>query len=189
MQTITVCPRCGESFAYNHNELYLRRPVEVTKDILEISKDTSVLDQSIIICQECHEKEMASIKEFVLHVDAWNREGIPISTSDLKKLADKYNCEIPSEYVKKEIKKTTLSVKYDVKIKPEHNPPEFKEGIGKGVVYSIVIDYYPDGMHDTQIALEMDRQRNELLNKFFEVTITDVTEAKKILKENLRRKK
>ena len=185
MEANIVCPRCKQKFIYNYNDLHLHRSVKVTKNILEISKDISILDQTVVICQECHEKEMTGMEEFVKHVDAWNREGIPISVSDLRELSTKLDCGIPAEYVKKDISPKLLSVQYDVKVKDKHKAPEFKVGLGKGVVFSCVIDYYIDGVHDNRIAGDISREMGELLAEYFEVTVKDVTEAPKTLKENL----
>ena len=45
-------------------------------------------------------KMKQNYKNFILHVEEWNANGIPWGTSDLINLAKKYNTIIPRKYLK-----------------------------------------------------------------------------------------
>lgn len=83
-----------------------------------------------------------------------------------------------------------MEIRYTIKIRDEHNPPEFKKGMGKGV---LVIEEAVYKTIKTEEDLKSIQFKNhvvqfsmELLEKWFEV-IPEVIDVKKERKEKLKK--
>jgi phospholipid N-methyltransferase len=78
-----------------------------------------------------------------------------------------------------------MEFKFIIRIKAEHNPPVFKEELGKGVVATQVIDYKvtEEDLSSPTFALNIIEQADELLNEYFEVKIVrvDQPDTKKLI--------
>jgi hypothetical protein len=73
-----------------------------------------------------------------------------------------------------------FTVKFTVKIKDEHNPPEFKEGMGKGVVATQEIVIKPRRDNDeTNSAVFIMETADLLLRSYFEVNYEIIEEETK----------
>lgn len=78
-----------------------------------------------------------------------------------------------------------MELKFIIRIKAEHNPPTFKEELGKGVVATQVIDYKvtEEDLNSPTFALAIINKAEELLNEYFEVKIVklDEPDTKKLI--------
>lgn len=59
-----------------------------------------------------------------------------------------------------------MIIKFKVKVK---GAPEFKEGLGEGVVAEHTFEY-PDDASTTQLAVAILNKKTELMEEYFEVT-------------------
>jgi len=81
MKGLNVCDECGYIFSGEPN-------------IIGNSEEL------VVICDACYDEYYGQTSQpdyegFCEHYEEYNRLGVPISIDDLKKLANKYNCEIP----------------------------------------------------------------------------------------------
>lgn len=82
-----------------------------------------------------------------------------------------------------------MKLRYTIKIKDEHNPPEFKKGMGKGVVATQDVVYKTieteEQLKDPSFQHHVFNFSQELLEQWFEVT-AEVIDIKKERKEKLK---
>lgn len=75
-----------------------------------------------------------------------------------------------------------MDIEYTVKIRASQNPPEFKKGLGKGVVAKLVVEFKGATKKDLKspmFQMQIHEQAEKFLNEHFEVT-------KKIVRKNHR---
>jgi len=81
-----------------------------------------------------------------------------------------------------------MKIRYTIKIKDEHNAPEFKKGMGKGVVAIQDCDYKTieteEQLKDLSFQHHVIQFSRELLEQWFEV-VPEVITIKKERKEKL----
>ncbi len=66
--------------------------------------------------------------------------------------------------------KATLTVK----IPEKHNPPEFKEGLGKGVIAVHTVEWDDNKYDSFQIAMGLNSKVQELKDDYIEVEIKEI---------------
>lgn len=75
-----------------------------------------------------------------------------------------------------------MEVRYTIKIRDKHNPPEFKEGEGKGVLVTQDVAYKTikteTDINDPSFQRHVFEYSQDLLNEWFEVVITTVKKKK-----------
>ena len=68
-----------------------------------------------------------------------------------------------------------MELEYTIKIRDSHNPPEFKEGLGKGVLVIQDVLYRKikneDDLKDPSFQRHIFEYSQELLEKWFEVVV------------------
>ncbi len=66
-----------------------------------------------------------------------------------------------------------VTVKFHMRIKPEHNPPVFDEKLGKGVIATVEVEYPGVSLEDFKNSVphqkEVYDQAEKLLKNYFEV--------------------
>jgi len=82
-----------------------------------------------------------------------------------------------------------MELKYIVKVKDSYNPPEFKVGMGKGVLWTQEVDYKKiktnEDLNSPTFQCEALSFSRELLEEIFEVKI-EIIDIKKRRKEKLK---
>lgn len=77
-----------------------------------------------------------------------------------------------------------MELKYTVKIKGKHRPPVFKDGLGRGVVHTRVVEFKGTTEADLETPVfqkQIYEYAHELLNEYFEVKV-ELTEPNNIKK-------
>lgn len=82
-----------------------------------------------------------------------------------------------------------MELKYTIKIRDKYNPPEFKNGMGKGVLRTQEVNYKTiktvEDFNSPTFQCEALSFSRDLLEDFFEVTI-EIVDIKKRRKEKLK---
>lgn len=82
-----------------------------------------------------------------------------------------------------------MEIRYTVKIKDEHNPPEFKKGYGKGVLVTQDVEYKTIQTEEDLKSIQFQRHvfefSKDLLEKWFDVKI-EIIDIKKERKKKLK---
>jgi len=67
-----------------------------------------------------------------------------------------------------------MEIEYTIKIKDKHNPPEFKEGLGKGVLMTVIADFKgltkEDMENDPVVQLQITELAEHQLKEYVEVS-------------------
>lgn len=63
-----------------------------------------------------------------------------------------------------------MEIKYTIKIKDSHNAPEFKEGMGKGVIATQIVDFKTDqDLNSPMVQSSIFSFADKMLHDWFEV--------------------
>lgn len=69
-----------------------------------------------------------------------------------------------------------MEVEYIIKVKDKHNPPEFKEGLGNGVLVSVTVNIEnakPEDLKDNApLISKINNIKDEILNDYIEIDYT-----------------
>ena len=68
-----------------------------------------------------------------------------------------------------------INALFKIKIKDNHNPPEFRKGMGKGVLFTF-LESYKEDIDETTLATQLFRRSSTLLKQHIECTVEEVSD-------------